>query len=158
MITLRQLTTADASLISEALSWIDHAPRWFRDCDAVWGHETAEDYLKKMGQQADWAVMEDNQLHSVISLTVAGKGIYNVHLMTRRNADITPLVIAGQSIRQQLFAKGIREIWCWLAVMNRGAQRAAELIGFIRDGVQMFKGQTHGKVILWERFSCRSSA
>lgn len=155
MITLQQVNPEDVGTITTALSWIDSAPRWFRDCDAVWGRDTPATYAAKLAQQVDWGVFVDESLHSIISLTLAGKGVYNVHLMAQRRADPEPLIIAGRSMRQQLFIFGAREIWCWLAQMNRGVQKIAQAIGFVKDGVQMFKGQTHGRVILWERFSCR---
>lgn len=155
MTTMRRLDPdKDEDLIREALSWIDDAPLWFRNADAAWGPDTPETYLNQMRQdgQADFGVF-DPELIAVITITLAGKGIFNSHLMVKRHANVDSLIIAAASLMKQLFEHNMREGWSWLAKRNRGAQRIVEAIGMTRDGVSMLKGQSHGRPLSWVRYS-----
>lgn len=144
----------DGHLVREALSWIDGSPRWFQDADAAWGADSPETYLNQMRQdgQADFGIF-DPELIAVITITLAGKGIFNSHLMVKRHSSIEPIIVAAASLMKQLFESGMKEVWSWIMKRNHGPQRIVEAIGMKLDGVTMLKGESHGTVIEWVRYS-----
>lgn len=151
---MRRLEKTDTVLIKEALSWSEGAPRWFRDADRAWGTITPDKYIEQMDDQADFGVF-DGELVAVITLSLEGKGIFNSHLMVKRKAPVGLIVVSAVSIIRQLFENGMREGWAWPNKRNYGLRRILELIGMKRDGLEIIKGQSHGRPLTWVRYSCR---
>jgi hypothetical protein len=159
-VTLERLDPErDELLVREAVAWLDSAPRWFRDCDAAWGAEGADAYLKQMRDepQADFGVFVSGQLVAVITVSLCGKGVYNSHLMARRGANPEAIVACIKALMGGLFEEGMKESWNWVASRNVGVRRVLEATGMVRDGVERFKGQSHGRPILWVRYSVRAT-
>lgn len=154
---MRRLSTdTDALLIAEAVRWIDSAPRWMRDCDNAWGKTTAGDYLEQMNttHQADFGVWDDSEFIAVITVSLEGHGVYNSHLMAKRSANPATLKIAIANVLNQMQNQGmLREGWMWLARRNYGVRRIVESLGLQRDGVERYKGSSHGQPICWLRYS-----
>jgi hypothetical protein len=158
-VTLRRLDPdRDESLVREAVSWLDEQPLFWRNCDSAWGTESADAYLRQMGEgrQADFGLFIGGEFRAVITLSLEGQGLYNTHLMAKRGTDPAALVLAVASMRSQVFRQGAAEVWNWVAAKNRGVRRILEAAGMVKDGVERFKGASHGRPILWVRYSARA--
>jgi hypothetical protein len=144
-------------LISEAVGWLDRQPLFFRNCDAAWGTEDAESYLTQMERepQADFGVFCEGELIAVITVSLAGKNVYNSHLMAKRGASIEAIRMAVMSVLKQMLEQGMKEGWMWLARKNLGVRRIVEAAGMRRDGLTRLRGQSHGAPIEWCRYSVR---
>lgn len=160
-VTLRRLDPLrDKELVRESLAWIKDEPRWFRDGDEVWGTEDFKAHLANMMTQAraDVGVFEGKSLIAVINVSLVGKDVYNVHLMAKRGVNAESLIVAALNVKKELFGNGAREVWAWPEKRNKGVQRILEAIGMVRDGVELIKGQSHGRPITWTRYWTRCEA
>jgi len=154
---IRKLTSDDRNLIAEALGWIDDLPRWAKDADRAWGVPSVDEYLSMMTSdpQVDLGIFQGKEMIAEICVALAGNGVYNSHLMMRRGANVNAVILAAASIKDQLFAKyGAREIWSWALAKNQGLQNILMAIGMRRDGMEQYKGSSHGQPLRWVRYSC----
>jgi hypothetical protein len=151
----------DETLVREAVSWLDTQSLFFRNCDAAWGApESADDYLRHMreGNQADFGVFDSGELVAVITVSLEGKGVFNSHLMAKRGASPAVVAQGVSGVLKGLLSEGtFKEGWSWLAAKNYGAKKIVEACGMVRDGVERFKGQSHGRPLLWVRYSVRAT-
>lgn len=158
--TMRRLDPVkDERLVREAVAWINSAPRWFQDADAVWGKDNADDYLNQMSTdaQADFGVFDDEKFIAVLTVSLKSHGVYESHLMAKRNASSSVITLAIVNLREQMFQHGMIETWLWLARKNFAVRHIVEAAGLIRDGVSMLKGRSHGRPIQWLRYSVRAA-
>jgi hypothetical protein len=159
-VTMRRLDPdRDESLVREAVSWLAEQPTFFQNCDAAWGGaETADDYLRHMrdGRQGDFGVFDSGELIAVVTISLEGKGVFNSHLMVKRGASPAIVASGASGVLKGLLGEGMKEGWSWLAAKNYGARKIIEAIGMVRDGVERFRGQSHGQPILWVRYSVRT--
>lgn len=152
---IRTLTPNDRAAITEALSWTAQQPRWLRDAEAVWGDVTVDGYLDIMRNdpQVDYGIYDSSDLHAIITVARSGEQRYNCHIMCRHRANVALIVDAGQQMLAHFRALGLQETTAWPLSRNRGMQRILEAIGFARDRVERIKGQSHGQLLTWWRFS-----
>lgn len=156
MTELRRLDPVnDHELIAEALSWVDEFPLWMRESDAAWGQTTVNEYCNEMATtaQADFGVFDNGEFVGEICLASCGNGRYNSHLMFKRKSNVNCIIVAAMSIAKQLKEHGAVAIWSWPLKQNRGLHKVLEAIGMRRDGLEMFKGQSHGKPLCWVRYA-----
>lgn len=156
MLEMRRLDAdTDVLLIAEAVGWIDSTPRWMRDCDDAWGKTVAGDHLEQMKTtpQADFGVWDGDEFVAVITISLIGHSVYESHLRAKRSANPEILKIAIANTLNQMFNRGMKEGWMWVARKNHGVRRLLEAVGIYNDGVMMFKGQSHGQPIEWLRHS-----
>lgn len=154
---IRRLTPDDRDLIAEALGWIDKMPRWAKDADRTWGVPSVDEYLSMMeiDPQIDLGIFQDEAMVAEICIALVGNGVYNSHLMMKRGAEVSGVIVAAVSVKDQLFAKyGAKEIWSWALARNHGLQKILTSIGMKRDGVEQYKGSSHGMPLRWLRYSC----
>lgn len=149
----------DEQLVREACSWIADAPLWFRNADAVWGKDDPDSYLEQMKNdpQADFGVFDGGEFIAVLTVSLKGHGVYESHLMAKRSASPSVIMLAIVNLREQMFHHGMIETWLWLVKKNYAVRRVVEGAGLIRDGVSMLKGKSHGQPIQWLRYSVRAA-
>lgn len=154
MIEVRKLSINDRALIAEALAWINDFPRWIKDADKAWGHVTVDDYIAMLAcdPQADFAVFDDGEMVAEISISLFSKECYNSHLMMKRGARKEAVMVAAASLIETLRERGCRG-YSWVLARNHGLREIVELIGMQRDGLEQYKGQTHGHPLLWLRYT-----
>lgn len=155
MTTIRKLTVNDRVLISEALSWIDQMPRWARDADETWGKVTADAYCEMMRNdpQIDLGIFDEGEFIAILTLAQAGEKVWNTHLMMKRSASKDCVIVALASVKKQLLDHGMR-VWSWAWARNEGLQEILQIIGMARDGLEQYKGTSHGQPLLWIRYTC----
>jgi hypothetical protein len=139
----------DASVFREAWDWAREAPRWFRDAMDVW-KETFEEQMEAARNELHYGVFLDDEPAAVIRLIEAWPWVFNIHLSARRRTPLDVLVEAGSTLRDFLFAQGVKGFYGYIPTQNRGVIRLYEALGFFDSGVRCFKGMTHGRVIEWK--------
>lgn len=139
----------DEYLIQEALSWTGDQPLFFRNAEKAWAD-------RPLNERADFGIFENEELIAVITITLEGQGSFDSHLMAKRGTDPQLIAMCVGSVIKQLFQQGMREGWAWPAEKNRGLKRILEATGMKRDGLEIFKGSSHGRPLLWQRYSVRS--
>ncbi|HWT01208.1 MAG TPA: hypothetical protein VN256_13245 [Pyrinomonadaceae bacterium] len=148
----------DQELIREALSWVNEQPRFFQDADKAFGNGDVGFYLELMRTepQADFGIF-DGGLVAMITISLVGKGMFDSHLLVKRGTRPELIVPAAYAVLRRLFEMGLKEGWSWPAAKNTGVRKVLEMIGMRRDGLTKYKGQSHGKPILWMRYSVRAA-
>jgi hypothetical protein len=147
----------DRELIVEALNWVRREPRWSRDADSTWGEISDEGYLEMMKKdaQVDIGIFEDDELRAMLTVAMVKKGVFNTHLLVKRGTKPETIAEGALAVKLLLIRDmGAKEIWAWLASVNRGAQRVVKAIGMSRNGISILKGHSHGRVLEWQQWVC----
>lgn len=148
--TLRRLDPiADDALLDSAWHWGDTNPRWWRDCDSVFGGGAREESDRRLHV----GIFDERDLRAVVHLDLVAKNTYEGHLAVKRGTPLKLLELPISAIIAQLFNYGMVSAFIWLPTINSGIFRLCLAVGFEHDGVVMFKGETHGQVIEWKRLS-----
>lgn len=124
-------------------------PRWFRDGNSVW-KITEADFLEFCHNC--WRIYE---IDGCALLYVERQG---------RNAEIHFSVLRGHKIDPEslipIRLELLTEFDCvygWVAAKNRGIKAVCNLLGMRFQGLRMFKGKSHGKVLEWQQVSINRS-
>lgn len=136
----------DRHLLETAWSWDDGAPRWRKDCEAVWSK-----LGERTGERRMHVGIFNEELTAVVHLDLIAKDTYEAHLAVKRGTPLDQLIIAINSIIHQLFSFRMTTAFVWLPRINSAIFRLCEAVGFQHDGVVMFKGRTHKRPIEWWR-------
>lgn len=140
---------ADAELLDEAWHWGDTAPRWWRDCDKVFGGYPE----REISDSRIHVGMFSDELRAVIHIDLVAKKTIEGHIAVKRGTPLDSLVSPLTTVLAQTFAQGIDSAFVWLPAINSAIFRLCLAAGFEHDGVVMFKGETHNKPIEWKRLS-----
>lgn len=154
MIEIRKLGINDRPLIEEALGWINNFPRWVQDADKAWGRVTVDEYLTMLANdpQSDFGIFDDGEMVAEISISLFSKECYNSHLMMKRGARKEPVIVAAASLIKALKDRGCSG-FSWVLSKNYGLREIVETVGMKRDGLEQYKGQSHGQPLLWLRYA-----
>lgn len=134
--------------------WDAQAPQWYRDSDEVC-RPNLEAYLRMThnDDQVDIGVF-NGEIIGLITFDHKLNGIAEVRLSAKRGASLELLTRAAYQVRHQFFSLGMVAGVVWIAKKNRHVIRLCEMIGFVRDGLTMYRGVYRGKVekpIEWVR-------
>lgn len=150
---IRRLTTADAQLVREAYGWDAGRALWYRQMDKVFNAGTVEDLLTRLADKHHAFIgVFDPTLSAVVIVQCHGSQ-FEGHLMARRDASVGLLSVTIQSLLCDLLELGLTEAFVWVAEKNRGVRKLCSTIGFQPDGLVMYKGTYHQRVIKWLRYS-----
>ena len=127
--------------------WIeerDNMPQWFQDGSQAWGCSW-EDF-KGFYEQCERVYNLGDILVYVEKI-----GEYaNLHISLLRGAKIDiPTLL---NIRDELL-KDYKLLFAWVGKHNRGLKKIVEQCGLKYDGLQMFHGESHGRVLEWRCYS-----
>lgn len=150
---------ADTNLLQQTFEWLQTAPQWRRDTVAVFGHDNLSTWLYNAQGPArcDIGVWVDKEFVADIILTARGPGIVEVHFEAKARTDPQHLLTAFEIVRDRAWEQGLIEAYTWTPTFNRLIIAMDKAIGFVDQGVRMFKGQTHGKAVQWVKLTIRNS-
>ena len=145
----------DEVLLHEAYLWDADAPAWYSAGDALFRPDSVEQYLAMAHDtnQVDIAVFNPD-LCGLITFDHKGGGAFEIRLSAKRGTPLETLAYAGQQVRHQIFTIGAKIGVVWIAERNRHVIKLCEAIGFVRDGLTMYRGVYNRKVkrpIEWVR-------
>jgi hypothetical protein len=144
-VKLQRLNPAtDVDLYDQMRSWDETAPRWLRDMDAA--------FICRGEDEIHIGVYEES-LIAVITLTRHAAGIYEAHLRAARGTSLTTLAIAALSVQRQLWTIGAKLIFVYVGERNKPVRQLCDNIGFQPDGIVVYKGSSHGRIVKWVRYS-----
>lgn len=148
--------TNDQWLLQASYSWLNNSPTWRQHAEAVFGTLDRAEYMAAHHNERriDIGVFAGKYYLAKITFHLVAKNIYEVSLESDRSTPPDAIILAGLSIRAQLFGQyGATAVFAWVPRWARGVQAILYAIGFRADGVIMLKGQCRGRTIEWERFS-----
>ena len=145
---------ADIALYQQAWRWTADAPRWIRDCAAVYDAACEADYLAAAANPAriDVGVFTP-AFTGMVSVILRSKGLYEAYLAAKRGAPLDALGSAVLDVYHTLTAHNMRQAFVWIAARNRAILDLCEGAGFERTGLEMWKGQSHGRPIHWRQMA-----
>jgi len=152
---LRRLETPqDDPLLRQIAEWDKDVPEWYRQMDSVFGIDSAEGLIRLVSAPDNAFIGVFNPtLVGMITLSLAGKNRFAVHLWAKRGASLEVLAEAGYQIREQLVEFGAREIFVWVAEKNRPVRNLCARLGLMPDGVEIIKGSYKKRAIVWIRLT-----
>lgn len=151
---MRRWRQGDESLLREAFAWDANTPRWYREMDAVFNEGGALDLISKLDEKTiAFFGLFDPSLYAVIIVEMKAGGQFEGHLMATRGANLELIGAAIQSLLHDLLDLGLKEACVWIAEKHRSVRKLCASIGFEPDGVVMWRGSYHGRMIKWVRYS-----
>ena len=154
-LTIRRLdTVTDTALYQQAYQWTANAPRWLRDCAKTFEAADEAAYLAAVTNPAriDIGVFTP-EFTGMISVILRGKQLYEAYLAAPRGSTLDTLGAATLSVYHRLTAYGMKQTFVWIAARNRAILDLCEGVGFERTGLEMWKGQSHGRPIHWRQMA-----
>lgn len=147
----------DEELFKTMYEWLFQNPEWFQYLDGVSsvvsGTYSFEDYLKAAMKPTEYNVgLFNGKLQAVYVIQDQGDGSIQVHVNAERGADHDALVAGAVRLKDWLFEHGTREVFGWLASVNRPMRKFAEQAGFSYCGVRVYRGSLNDKPIAWLRY------
>ena len=122
----------------------DNKPRWFQDGSQAWGcsWEDFRDFYRQCERVY--------HLDGVLIYVERIENNANLHISVLRGAtiDIEKLI----EIREELL-KDYHLLFAWVGKHNRGLKKIVEQCGMQYYGLQMFHGESHGRVLEWRCYS-----
>lgn len=156
-LTIRRLDpTNDEALYHIAFGWLEDAPKWRRETEAVFGTLDREQYLdnRLVPNRVDVGVFTGPEFVALITLMLIDVGIYEAHFESTPDCPRDVIVRAAQMVAHQMFTDyGMQAVYTWVPRYNRPVAAINKAIGFRRDGVNMLHGTCKGKLIDWVRYS-----
>lgn len=142
-----------------AYDWIFEKPDWFQYLDgvmAVVGNVYSfHNYLSQAKEPTEYNVgLFDGKMTALFTIQDRKDGSFQVHINAPRGVDQQALIAGALQLRDWLFANGAREVYGYLASINRPMKRFAEEAGFHYCGVRIYKGTLNGRTpIAWLRYT-----
>jgi hypothetical protein len=146
---VRALKPNEEYLFRQAYEWTADAPEWWKAMDRVYPVSFGDYHLATFDESQFNFGIFDGEMFGLITVNHYGDGVFDVHIAAKRGASVELLAEAACMIRERLFKSGAQAIFGWVAKFNRGIIKVGEACGMHRDGVRMFKGECHGRVIEW---------
>jgi hypothetical protein len=156
--TLRTLDPAkDENLFKEAYDWILSAPDWVQHIEGVVANinncYSYEDYLKAAMKPTEFNIgLFNGKLRAVYTIQDQNAGSFQVHVGAERGVDPLALIAGASQLREWLFAHGARDVYGWVASVNRPFRKIVKDAGFAYCGMSVFKGSLNDRPIRWLRF------
>lgn len=150
----------DEALYHIAFGWLEDAPNWRQETEAVFGTMDREQYLANTldTHRVDIGVFDGPEFVAVIVLVLRAKNVYEGHFESKPDIDRITVVHAAQMVAHQMFANyGAQAIYCWTPTFNRPVIAINKAIGFHADRVNMLRGTVRGRLVDWQRWSMRNS-
>lgn len=148
----------DSALFAETYRWLEEAPLWRRETEAVFGTLDLAEWLAGPSTpgRCDIGIFQDGVFVANVILTLKSRAVYEVHFDARRGATWSTIVRAGQDIRDILFGRyGAERAVTWTPRQNRAVLSINRAIGFRSDNVSMLYGKYRGRPIEWVQHSLR---
>lgn len=135
----------DEALLRTAFSWDAYSPSWYADSDSLFRPDSIERYLELTynENQVDVGVFEGEMI-GLITFDCKGNGVFEIRLSAKRGASLETLTEAAYQVRHQIFSIGAKLGIVWIAKRNRSVIKLCERIGFVKDGLTMYRG-THSR-------------
>jgi hypothetical protein len=155
---LRTLDPAkDEAMFKLAYDWIFTRPDWFQYMDGVASivsdTYSFDNYLKAAKKPTEVNVgLFNGKLRAVYTIQDQKNGSFQVHVGAEQGVDQLALVAGAICLKEWLFANGAREVFGWLASVNRPMAGFAAEAGFSYCGVSVFKGSLNDRPIRWLRY------
>lgn len=151
--TLQRLDPVkDESLYREACAWDATYPSWYQDCKSFFGLDDFERlYLHMFDEVAvAVAVFDKGEYTALLDLQHRGGGMLEVQVYAKRHTSLTALIQACCSLKTLLDC-GVKELYAFIATINKPMIKVCEMAGMKRDGVRILQA-IPSRVIQWERF------
>ncbi len=143
----------DRECLVDAYSWDKEYPRWFQDLEKV-SHWPLEQFLKEAPDRADLGVFHDDEMVALISIIRRDVGVFEGHVWAKRKSKVEELANAVSWIIERLVEDlKMRFGYVWIAKRNLPIKQMCIMAGLRFDGTTLTDGESHGKPIVWERFS-----
>lgn len=149
---------ADEPLLHIAFGWLEDAPRWRQESEAIFGTLDREQYLQNAVSpyRVDVGVFDGPEFVADIILYLRAKGVYEAHLEAKPDAIPELVADAARMVAAQLFTNyGAVLIYTWVPHFNRPVHKLNKAIGFGCDNVNMLRGTVRGRLVDWQRYSMR---
>lgn len=157
MLEIRRLDPAyDKHRFEASYFWLENSPVWRQHTEAVFGTLNYGEYMavRWAENRIDIGIFVDGGYCAKVTLHLIAKNTYEVSLESMRATSPEAIVLAGLSIRDQLFGVyGAQVAIAWVPRWAKGVQAILRAVGFNCDGVTMLRGECRGRTIEWERFS-----
>lgn len=152
---IRRLTSDDADLLRLAYSWDEGRARWYREADNVFNSGPVENLIAQLddSRKCFVGIWDGDELAAVIIIDCQHEGQFEGHLMAKSNANTTLIQFAIEHLLHELLQFGLEEVYVWIAKRNQGVRKLCSAAGFAPDGVVMYRGAYHNRVIKWLRYS-----
>lgn len=141
--TRRLRYPADTVLFETAYSWLEAGPAWRRDSEHTWGVSDRTTYFAALSNpvRADVGVFVAGVFSALITLTMRGPTLYEVHLEAKRGTPIEAIMIAAEGIKVTISNLGARHLFAWVPRCNAPVARILKAIGFLPSHVTMWRGE-----------------
>lgn len=138
--------TTDTDLFKEFWQIEQDSPSWFKESVNVWG-TTWDDYLGFCEQC--WRVYN---IDGKALLFVEKLGhMANIHISCVRNTKNADIAKELPKIRNEILEE-VDTIFGWVHSRSRGLRQLIEGVGFRANGLEMYHGWSHGKLLRWDCF------
>jgi len=150
--------TKDEAMFQTAYEWIMAQPDWFQYLEGVVATVnncySYTDYLiaAKRPKEVNIGLFRNFTLVALFTVQKEDHNSVQVHVGAEKDVDQLALVAGAIRLREWLFANGAREVFGWLASVNRPMKRFAEEAGFSYCGVRVYKGSLNDHPICWLRY------
>lgn len=146
---------ADEGLLRMAFSWDAYAPDWYSTSDSLFRPDSEERFLEltRNENQVDIGVF-DGEMIGLITFDHKGNGVFEIRLSAKRGSSLETLTEAAYQVRHQIFSIGARLGIVWVEQRNRHVIKLCGMIGFVKDGLTMYRG-THTRKKLDDSFVYR---
>jgi hypothetical protein len=159
---LRALDPAqDEEMFKASYDWILKSPAWFQYLEGIVATVnncySFDDYLKSAMRPNEVNIgLFNSSLQAVYTIQDQGDGSFQVHVGAAPNVDRLALIAGASQLREWLLTRGARDVYGWIASINRPMKKFAEQAGFTYCGVSVFKGSLNDKPIRWLRMQAVS--
>lgn len=147
----------DEEMLKTAYDWIFTRPDWFQLMDGVASvvsnTYSFDSYLKSAKEPTEYNVgLFNGKLRAMFTIQDQKDGSLQIHVNAEKDIDQIALVAGANRLREWMFANGARELFGWIASINRPMKRFAKQAGFSYCGVSIFRGSLNDKPIRWLRY------
>ena len=143
----------DRECLIEAYSWDKDYPRWYQDLEKV-SHWPLEQFLKEAPDRADLGVFNEDRLVALISIIRRAPYVFEGHIWAQRRSQVDNLANAvAWTITRLKEDLQMRFGYVWIAKKNAPIKLMCIMAGLRFDGGVVVDGESHGKPIVWQRFS-----
>lgn len=143
----------DRGCFVEAYSWDKDYPRWYQDLEKI-AHLPLDKFIDQAPERADFGLFVPD-LVGMISILRRAPQVFEGHVWAKRRTPIEPLGSFGAQLRESLQGDlDMKFGYVWIAQKNLPIKKLCAMIGLRPDGAIEIDGESHGRPIVWERYSC----
>lgn len=150
---IRRLNPNETDLLRQIYEWDKDFPRWYQDLEKV-SHWPLEKFLEEAPDRADLGVFDDDEFKALISIIRRDVGVFEGHVWAKRGSKVEELADAVAWIIERLIEDlQMRLGYVWVAKKNHPIKKMCTMAALRFDGATITDGESHGKPIIWERYS-----